>query len=101
MVDDFLKNENLVLRDSLLPLPIPPVQPPADLSNSGREEFPMYLQGAPHKALAVSTGGHFGMIFGQRSAPEAEKHALENCKRHASKDDPCTIVMIDDEKTQN
>jgi dienelactone hydrolase len=101
MVDDFLKNENLVLRDSLLPLPIPPVQPPANLSNSGREEFPVYLLGAPHKALAVSPGGHFGMIFGQRSAPEAEKHALENCKKHASKDDPCTIVMIEDEKTQN
>jgi dienelactone hydrolase len=101
MVDDFLKCQNLVLRDTLLQVPVPAVQPPASLSRRGRDEFPNYLLSAPHKALAASPGGHFADVSGRRTAQEAEKQALKTCQAFAPKNDPCTIVMIDDEKTQN
>lgn len=98
MVDEFLKNRNLVLRDTLLAIPIPAVAPPASLDSTRHEEFQIYLLGAPHKAFAVSQGGHYGDAFGRRSTQEAEKLALENCKRVAGKDDPCAIVIVDDAK---
>jgi dienelactone hydrolase len=101
MLDDFLKSQNLVLRDTLLQVPVLAVQPPASLSRRGRDEFPNYLLSAPHKALAASPGGHFADVSGRRTAKEAEKQALKNCKGFAPKNDPCAIVMIDDEKTQN
>jgi hypothetical protein len=101
IVDEFLKSENLVLRDTLLPLVVPVLEPPSYLSSHGRESFQFYLQGAPHKAFAASPGGHTGWIFGRRTTEEAEKQAMENCKKNAGKDDPCSIVMVDDEKQQN
>jgi len=101
LVDDFLKRENLMLQDSLLPVTVPTVDPPAYLSDDGREAFSNYLRNAPHKAFAASQGGHYGMIFGRRTAQEAEKNALELCKKRAPKNDSCTIVMIDDQKALN
>jgi dienelactone hydrolase len=101
IVDDFLKGQNLVLRDTLLQIPVPAIDPPASLSSRGREEFPIYLQSAPHKAFAASPEGHFGVVFGRRTAQEAQTLALENCKKVAPKNDSCTIVMIDDQKAPN
>jgi dienelactone hydrolase len=101
MVDDFLKSQNLVLRDTPLEVTLPAVDPPANLSENGRKEFQTYLLSAPHKAFAVSTSGNFGVSFGRRTAKEAEQHALENCKKGAPKSDPCTTVMMDDNKTSN
>jgi dienelactone hydrolase len=101
VVDDFLKGQNLVLRDTLLQIPVPPIDPPASLSSRGREEFPVYLLSAPHKAFAASPEGHFGVVFGRRTAQEAQTRALENCKKVAPKNDSCTIIMLDDQKAQN
>jgi dienelactone hydrolase len=101
MVDDFLKSQNLVLRNTPLEVTLPAVDPPHNLSDNGRKEFQTYLLSAPHKAFAVSTTGSFGASSGRRTAREAEQHALENCKKAAPKNEPCTAVMIDDNKTGN
>ena len=99
-VDEFLKSESLVLRDALLPVEVPKVDPPDYISSPGREEFPIYLLSAPHKAFAASRAGQFGVAVGRRTTQDAEKHALEACTKAAPKGDPCTIVMIEDEKAQ-
>lgn len=101
MVDQYLKSQNLVLRDSLLPIAVPAVDPPSYLSGHGLDEFHFYLLGAPHKAFAASPDGHVGAMFGRRTADEAQKHALENCKKATENHTPCTLVMSDDEKAAN
>jgi dienelactone hydrolase len=101
MVDDFLKSQNLVLQATLLQIPLPDIKPPDYLSNEARDEFHRYLLSAPHKALAASSAGGFGINVGQRTPEEAEKHALENCKKSVVKNDSCVTVMIDDEKKAN
>jgi len=99
MVDEFLRRQNAVLRDTLLQISVPAVEPPAYLSEKGKAEFQQYLQSAPHKAFAASPVSGFSHSVGQRSAEEAEKDALKNCKKYASKDAPCVIIMSDDTKT--
>ncbi|HMD38475.1 MAG TPA: CocE/NonD family hydrolase [Candidatus Acidoferrum sp.] len=101
MVDDFLQSENLVLRETPLVVHPPDAEPPEYLSSQGREEFRRYLLSAPHKAFAASPGGGVGMYAGRRTTQDAEKHALENCKKAAPKNEACAIVMMDDEKTPN
>jgi dienelactone hydrolase len=96
MVDDFLKSQNAVLRETPLPLPMPTLQLPVDFPESDRAEFQHYLLSAPHKAFAASRSEGFGVSFGRRSTQDAEKHALEECKKR--KYDDCQIVAIDDEK---
>lgn len=98
MVDQYLKSQNLVLRDSLLPIDVPAVDPPAYLSGHGLDEFHFYLLGAPHKAFAASPDGHVGAAFAQRTAADAQKHALENCAKATENHTPCTLVMSDDQK---
>jgi dienelactone hydrolase len=101
MVDDFLKRQDLVLRDTLLEVPVPAVEPPAYLDNNGRDEFQTYLLGAPHKAFAASSARAFGVSFGQRTAQLAEKEALKACSKIAARNDPCAVIMIDDEKPRD
>jgi dienelactone hydrolase len=101
MVDQFLKSENLVLRDTPLELSVPNVEPPAYLSIRGKDEFQTYLLSAPHKAFAASPTQGFGWSSGRRRAEDAEKRALDTCKKSAPEDSPCTIVMEDDEKAAN
>jgi dienelactone hydrolase len=98
MVDDFLKKENLVLRDAPLPLDTPDVEPPATFSAKLREEFQTYLLSAPHKAFAASPANHYGVSVGQRSADESAQQALANCAKFAPKESPCVLVMRDDTK---
>ena len=98
IVDEFLKSEGLLLRESLLPLRAPNVEAPAGLPPRAREEFPLYLLSAPHRAMAVSGGGHFAYVVGLRSAEEAVKKAMENCKRNAGRNDACVVVMVDEER---
>ncbi len=100
IVDDFLKSQNLVLRETLLDIPPPVVEPPANLTRGARDEFERYLWSEPHKAFAVSGTGHFASSVGQRTVEDAQKRALESCKKFAPKNDPCTVVMIDDQKMQ-
>jgi dienelactone hydrolase len=101
MVDQFLKGQNLVLRDAPLELPAPNVDPPPYLSSRGRDEFQTYLLSAPHKAFAASPAASFGWSSGRRSAEEAEKRALDTCNKSAPNNRPCAIVMTDDQKPAN
>jgi dienelactone hydrolase len=100
MVDDFLKKENLVLRDAPLPLDAPAVEAPAYLSAKAREEFQTYLLSAPHKAFAASPTTGFGLAVGQRTSDEAAQQALANCAKLAPKESPCALVMRDDANAQ-
>jgi len=101
MVDDFLRSQDLWLRDTLLEIPIPDVEPPVYLDNDGRDEFQRYLLSAPHKAFAASSAKAFGLSVGQRTAQLAEKRALDACSTLATKNDVCAVIMIDDVKTRN
>jgi dienelactone hydrolase len=98
MLDEFLKSQNLVLRDKLLEIPLPAVDPPPYFSQNAREQFSRYLLSAPHKAFAASPDGHWGTYFGQRSLEDAKKHALENCKKSSPNGAQCTLLMVDDQK---
>jgi dienelactone hydrolase len=96
MVDDFLKHQNAVLRDTLLPVTVPAVELPANFSESDRAEFQTYLLSAPHKAFVASGSGSVVMSVGQRTVQDAEKEALKACKKKAPKDAPCTVIATED-----
>jgi dienelactone hydrolase len=96
IVDHFLTRQNLSLRGEPLPAPEPPkVDPPVQLSSFGKEEFREYLLSAPHKAFAVSVGGHYGFSSGKRTEQDAVSKALFNCGQVAG-GDRCSLVMSDD-----
>jgi dienelactone hydrolase len=99
LVDEFLRRQNAVLRDTLLQIPVPAVAPPSYLSEKAQAEFQEYLLSAPHKAFAASPISGFGWRSGRRTAEEAEKEALKECKNGAPKNAPCVVIMSDDAKT--
>lgn len=99
LVDEFLKRQNAVLRDTLLQIPVPAVEPPSYLSAKAQEEFQQYVLSAPHKAFAASPVGGFGFSVGRRTADEAEKLALKECKNEAPKNARCAIIMSDETKS--
>ena len=101
IVDEFLLGQNLVLRDTLLPDPPPPVESPSHLGGDGHKQFEAYLLNAPHKAFATSESGAFGFSYGRRTTAEAEAKALDNCQKFTPGGIPCTIAAIDDEKAPN
>jgi len=91
LVDNFLKSQNLVLRDTPLPLATVELQPPSPMNDKTRQAFADYLASAPHKAFALSPDGqHFGSKSGRRTVEEAKSGALENCKSQ------CRVVVVDD-----
>jgi dienelactone hydrolase len=93
-VDRFLAKQNLVLRDTLLPLPpLPDIAPPEQLFAPGRRSFEDFLRSAPHRAFAVSSKGAWGWVSGRRTTEEAAKRAIEACSKHA---DDCAIFVVDD-----
>jgi dienelactone hydrolase len=97
MVDEFLKSQKLVLRTTLLSLPEPPhIVPPARLSVKGKDDFREYLLKPPHKAFALSAGGHYGYSSGQRTEKIATEKALSNCGKFVSGVDRCVLLMVDD-----
>jgi dienelactone hydrolase len=98
LVDEFLLSQNLVLRDTLLPDPLPDVASPSPLGRDGHKQFETYLLSAPHKAFAISRSGAFGFSYGQRTTAAAEEKALANCDKFASGNIPCAVAVIDDEK---
>jgi dienelactone hydrolase len=99
MVDAFLASQNLALRKTLLPLPEPPnIDPPSQLSRSGRAEFRQFLTLPMHRAFAVSANGHFGYSFGARTDKDAERSAEEHCITYAGKNEGCTLYIVDDAK---
>lgn len=99
MVDDFLKQQNAVLRETLLQIPVPALELPANLPEPDRMEFQRYLLSAPHKAFAASAAGGVGLSTGQRTPEEAEKQALKECKKLTPKDASCAIIVTDEKKT--
>jgi dienelactone hydrolase len=101
MVDQFLKGQNLALRDTPLEMTAPHIDPPGYLSNRGKDEFQTYLLSAPHKAFAASPTAGFGWSSGRRTAEDAERRALDTCQKCAPKGSPCTIVMAEDGKVAN
>ena len=96
-VDAFLKRHQLVLRDSLLPVPLPKISVPASLAENGRKAFAYYLTAGPHKAFAVSPSGAFGWRVARRTVEDARQGALENCAKFAP---DCRIVVIDEATQQ-
>jgi dienelactone hydrolase len=97
MVDAFLRNQNLSLRKTLLALPEPPgIDPPSQLSRTGRAEFRQFLTLPMHRAFAVSANGHFGYSFGARTDKDAERSAEERCVNYAGKNEGCTLYVVDD-----
>lgn len=101
IVDEYLLGQYLALRDTLLPDPPPDISSPSHLGSDGRKQFEGYLLRAPHKAFAISQTGAFGFSYGQRTAADAESRAIKNCNEHTPAEIPCTIAVIDDEKTKN
>jgi len=98
LVDEFLLGQNLVLRDTLLPDPLPEVASPSSLGRDGRKQFETYLLSAPHKAFAISRSSAFGYSYGQRTTAAAKAKALTNCSKFTTGDFPCTVAAIDDAK---
>lgn len=92
-VDAFLKRRQLVMRDSLLPVPLPNIATPAGLGENGRKAFANYLNAGPHKAFAMSPKGSFGWRAARRTVEEARRGALDNCAKHAP---DCRIVIVDE-----
>jgi dienelactone hydrolase len=93
-VDGFLKKQNLVLRETPLPLPPRPnIAPPKQLSEAGRKAFEDFLTRPPHRAFAMSPKGAYGWQSGRRTVQDASKMALERCLKHGT---DCNVVVIDD-----
>jgi dienelactone hydrolase len=93
-VDDFLKNQNLMLRGDILPPPpLPNVPPPPELSSAWRGAFSYYLAAPTIKAFAVSGDGFFGYRFGESTAEQAKKKAIDNCNQRTAKHD-CRLVFL-------
>lgn len=95
ILDDFLKQQNLVLVKDLLPLPTKPaLKVPPQLSVDDQKAFMTYLAAPPHKAFAVHSSGAYGWRSGQRTKIGAEDEALDLCEQHTEAD--CQIYAVDD-----
>jgi pimeloyl-ACP methyl ester carboxylesterase len=72
IVDRFLSDNHLVLREHEIdvPVPVPDLPAPAGLSDKGREAFKTYLESGPNKAFVIN-GVHFGWSAGRRSPDDA------------------------------
>ncbi len=101
IVDEFLKAQNLALRTTLLPVDLPQISPPSQLSARGKEDFRDYLASPPHKAFAVSATGHYGYSSTRRTDKDAIDRALFNCRRFAGEKAQCTLVMLGDQKAKD
>jgi len=96
IVDDFLKNQHLVLVNKLLPLPDNSnLVAPKILSLNGKQDFEKYVQAAPHKAFALSSDGAYGWRTGERSVEEAKLQAINYCQKYTQ--ELCKIIAVDDE----
>jgi len=94
-VDDFLKQQSLTPLAEPLPEPKPPnVAPPPGLSEEGRHAFQNYLLLGPHKAFATSAHS-FGFSVARMTTDDARERALKSCKESAAKNEPCTVVSVD------
>jgi dienelactone hydrolase len=93
-VDRFLKERGLVLRDTLLPIPVANIPPPPQLAENGRKGFADFLAAAPHRAFAVSPKGAFGWRSGRRNVEVAKQEALERCHKFGN---DCRVYAVDEQ----
>ncbi|MBV8701516.1 alpha/beta hydrolase family protein [Bradyrhizobium sp.] len=93
IVDRFLTDNHLKLREREIAVDVPDLPAPTGLSDKGREAFRTYLASGPNKAFVVS-GTHFGWSAGRRSADDAVKEALGICAPGTGL--TCTVVNIND-----
>jgi dienelactone hydrolase len=92
-VDAFLQKQQLVLRDGLLPVPLPDIPAPAGLDDNGRKAFGDYLAAGPHKVFAISPKGAYGWGGGRRNTNAATQRAMENCSKRGP---GCRVVFVDE-----
>ena len=92
-VDKFLQKQNLVMRSTPLPLPLPSIAAPVALSANGRKAFETYLISAPHKAFAMAPDGSYGWRTGQRTTEAATAGALGNCQQNGKH---CAVIFVED-----
>ncbi|PWC82811.1 dienelactone hydrolase [Azospirillum sp. TSH100] len=71
------------------------LEPPPELSDSGREKFDAYVSAAGRKAFAVSQDGAFGWKSGMSSEDAARRGALDNCAKFTRH--TCYVVIVDDQ----
>jgi dienelactone hydrolase len=93
MVDRFLADNGLVLRDRPIEIATSDVAAPAPLGDGGRSAFKSYLESGPNKAFAV-WGAHYGWVSGRRSTKAAIKDALGECQKHAP--GLCAVANVND-----
>ncbi len=97
LVDRFLANNGLALRERPIDVPRPSAAAPASLKVRGREAFKTYLDAGPNKGFAVN-GSYFGWATGRRTTEEARKDALGLCEAAASA--KCAMVNVNNERTE-
>lgn len=70
------------------------LEPPKELSASGRDKFGAYVAAAGRKAFAVSQDGAFGWKSGMPSEDAARRGALDSCAKYTRH--TCYVVIVDD-----
>ena len=88
-----MQKQNLKLRETPPPLPIPDLAAPPQLGVSGRNALATYAIDAPHKAFAMAPDGAFGWKSGARTIEIARAGALKFCEQHA---EHCDVTFVDD-----
>ncbi len=98
IVDRFLRENGLALRDELIDVRAPNAAAPPRLDARGRDAFKTYLDSGPNKAFAVGGGTRFGWATARRTIDEAKKDALSFCAANASA--ACAIVNVNDDPAE-
>lgn len=93
MVDRFLADNKLTLRERLIEIATSDIAAPLSLNDNGRNAFQSYRESGPNKAFAVS-GAHYGWVSGRRTADQAIKDALGVCRKKAP--GRCTVAYVND-----
>jgi dienelactone hydrolase len=93
IIDRFLADNHLKLRNYEIKVAVSDLPAPTGLSDKGREAFKTYLESGPNKAFVVN-GTHFGWSAGRRSPDDAIKEALGFCAPGTGL--TCTVVNVND-----
>ena len=93
-VQAFLKAHDLLpLGETVYPAPIAPNVPaPAGVTGKGLDGWKRYLLGAPYKAFATDSEGHWGFAQARINQDLADQDAVEHCKKADEGKGKCGIV---------
>ncbi|PWC34192.1 CocE/NonD family hydrolase [Azospirillum sp. TSO35-2] len=94
LVDRFLAQNGLTVRSTPIALPVSALEPPAELSASGRAKFAAYAEAPDNKAFAVASDGAYAWKSGLRSLDMAQQQAVEACATHTTR--PCHVAIVND-----